>query len=127
VNFQQFDIEHQRTVGRDITACTAVAIAELGRNDHLALAAYAHALDGAVHTGHDLISADGESEWMSAVIGAVELCAVMIRRLGVVEPARVVDRYFRIVTRCIACTYFLVRLGELRDVIGMRSTQSEST
>src|ERR1051325_11246501 len=86
IHLQQFDIEHQRGVGRDDAAGAAGAIAELGRDDQGALAADLHAGHALVPALDHLMRAEWERKRLAAVEGAVELLALLAI---VVEPAGV--------------------------------------
>src|SRR5437660_8021093 len=55
---EQFDIEHQRGVGRNDTGGAACAIAECGRNNQRPLAADFHGSDAFVPAGNHLMLAD---------------------------------------------------------------------
>src|SRR6266568_8312785 len=80
---EQLDLEHQRRVGRDSAREAARAVAELGRDGELALAAHLHALHALVPALDDLAGAELELEGIAAILAGVELLAVG-------EPARVV-------------------------------------
>src|ERR1035437_217846 len=85
----EFDIEEQRRVRRDAGARAARAVAELGRNDERPRAADLHAGDALIPAPNHRAGAELERERLPVIARAVELLAVVIRRLGIVEPSRV--------------------------------------
>src|SRR5438046_9916103 len=87
---QQFDIEHQRSVGRNDAATAAGAVAERGRNDQGALAADFHGGDALVPAGDHLALPDWKLERLLAIDGGVELfplLAVLVEPSGVMHDA----------------------------------------
>src|SRR5262245_50277500 len=81
---QQLHLEDQRGVRRDHPAGTPRAIAEVGGDGQLALAAYFHAGDPLVPALDDMARSQREREGPPVVLARIELGAVL-------EPAGVVD------------------------------------
>src|SRR6478672_1844969 len=84
---QQFDIEHQRGVGRNDAAG---AISQRRRNDQRALAADLHRGDPLIPAGDNLLLPDREFERLIAIDRTVELLAllaVFIEPAGIVHDA----------------------------------------
>src|SRR5581483_3610813 len=91
---EKLDVEHERRVRRDRSAGAARAVPEIGWNDQRPLAAHLHAGHTHVPAADHLPRAKLEGERLPAITRAVEFLAVFVGRLRVVQPARVVDRYF---------------------------------
>src|SRR2546423_6466354 len=72
---EQFDFEDERRVGRNLAAALR-AIAEVGGDDELALAADMHAQDAFVPAGDDRAGADLKRVRLAAINRAFELRAV---------------------------------------------------
>src|SRR5204862_2170470 len=85
---QQLDLEQQRRVGRYHAAGAARAVAERGRDDEDARAAFLHPLHAFVPAADHHAAAELELEWIVAVLARIELGAL---RAVLVEPAGVVD------------------------------------
>src|ERR1700686_5595464 len=83
---EQLHLEDQRGVGRDDPTCALGAVAQLGRNGELALAAHLHGRDAFAPAGDDLALAAGKLEGVAVVARGVEL-------LPVGEPARVMHAH----------------------------------
>src|SRR5262245_34814650 len=86
-NLQEFHFEEQRRIGRDHAAGAARAVAELGRDGELALAADLHACDALVPALDHVALAERKHERLAAVLARVELAAF---RAVVEEPPGVV-------------------------------------
>src|SRR5882672_7717154 len=86
-NFEQLDFENQRGVGRDHAAGAASAVAELGRDGELALAADLHPGHALVPALDHLAAPQRKLEGLAAVLARVEFLA---RLACVEEPAGVV-------------------------------------
>src|SRR5262249_25447634 len=89
-NLQQFDVEDERGVGRDVAAGAAGAVGELRRDDQRARAADFHPGHALVPAGDDAAGAELEVERLAVIARAVELLAVLVGRLRVVQPPGVV-------------------------------------
>src|SRR5205085_6239595 len=86
----ELDVEDERGVGRDRVAVAAAAVGHRRRDHERALAADLHARDAVVPARDRLARADRELEGLSLQLGAVEETPVMLRLVGMVEPAGVV-------------------------------------
>src|SRR5882757_6257349 len=87
---QQFDVEHQRRIGRDGAAGAARAIAQRGRYDQRALAADLHGGDAFVPARDHPLLSDRKLERLVAIHGTVEflaLLAILIKPAGVMHDA----------------------------------------
>src|SRR5439155_26894879 len=73
LHVEQLHIEYQGGVGRNRAAGAGRAIAQVGRNRELALAADAHALHALVPALDHLAAAELKLEWLAAIQAAVEL------------------------------------------------------
>src|SRR3954468_3171042 len=90
-NFEQLDFEEQRGIRRDDAAGAARAVAELGRDRQLALAADLHAGHAFVPAADHVPLAEREHERLAAVLARVELAAFRAVRE---QPAGVVHGDF---------------------------------
>src|SRR6185369_1068759 len=90
-NLEELDFEQQRGVRRNDPAGAARAVAELGRDGELALAADLHAGHALVPALDDVALAEREHERLAAVLARVELAAL---RTVVEQPAGVVHGDF---------------------------------
>src|SRR5436190_22449447 len=87
---EQFDVEHQRCVGRDDAAGAPGAVAQFRRDDQGALAADLHGGDAFVPAGDHLLLTDRKLERFVAIHRAVELLAldaILIEPAGIVHDA----------------------------------------
>src|SRR4029077_18192860 len=89
-HFEELDVEQQRRIGRNRAAGAALAVSELGRNDERARAADFHPGHALVPAANDLPAPQLERERLAMVLRAVELLAVFIGGLRVVQPPGVV-------------------------------------
>src|SRR5437773_952920 len=83
VDCEQLHLEDQRRARRNHAAGAPVAVAEMRRDDELALAAHAHRADAFVPAFDDAAAPDRKHERLAAVVRRIELLAAL-------EPARVV-------------------------------------
>src|SRR5436190_24327755 len=84
VDCEQLHLEDQRRARRHHAAGAPVAVAEMRRDDELALAAHAHRADAFVPAFDDASLADREHQGLAAIDRRVEL-------LSALQPSRVVD------------------------------------
>src|SRR3954469_7709475 len=90
-NFAQLDFEEQRGIRREYASRSARAVAELGRDRQLALAADLHAGHAFVPAADHVPLAEREHERLPAVLARIELAAL---RAVCEQPARVVHGHF---------------------------------
>src|SRR4051794_31566456 len=81
----QVDDEDQRLVGTDDRRRALLAVALVRRDDDLAAAPDAHALDAAVKAGDHLLGSQPEAEGLAAVVAGVELPVVRPRDADVLD------------------------------------------
>src|SRR3978361_1388004 len=90
LHIEQFDVEHQRRVGRNYAAGAARTVAQLRRNDQGALAAHFHGGYALVPAADALPVTDRKFERRVAVDRRVEFLAldpVLIEPAGVMHDA----------------------------------------
>src|SRR4029078_12706788 len=87
----QFDVEHERRIGRNHAARAASAIAQVGRDDQRALPANLHARHALVPTLDHAAPTQREVERLAGVAGAVELAPLLVRFGRVIKPPGVMD------------------------------------
>src|SRR5205809_6924309 len=88
LDFDQFDVEEERRIGRNHSTGALLSVALLRWDDQRTLATHLHAGHAFVPTFDDLPGAQQKGERDVAVHGAVEFLAMAIRGCGVVKPAR---------------------------------------
>src|SRR5690349_16533493 len=81
---EQFDVENQRGVRWDHTACTARSVSQIRRDGEFTLASHLHPLHPFVPALYDSPRAERKRKGLSTIDGAIELFAVF-------QPARIVD------------------------------------
>src|SRR5438477_98719 len=84
VDCEQLHLEDQRRARRDHAAGAPITVAEMRRDDELALSAHAHRADPFVPAFDDASLADREHQRLTAIDRRVEL-------LSALQPSRVVD------------------------------------
>src|SRR5262249_26881711 len=92
-------------------------VAELGGNDQGPCAADLHAGDALIPAADDPSRAEAERKRFAPIARAVELLAMPIRRLGVVQPAGIVDRHVVAGRGGCAAADRRIRDLEARDVV----------
>src|SRR4030095_13794093 len=83
---EQLDLEDQRGAGWDDAARAALAVAEIGRDDQLALAADLHRAHALVPTLDHVAPADGEDQRLAPGVRGGELFSVFQPPRGVPAP-----------------------------------------
>src|SRR5262249_658008 len=89
---EQLDVEHERRMGRDRAAGAARAVAQGGRNHECTRTAYLHAGNALIPTANHHARTELELERLAMIFRTVELLAVFVRGLRVVQPTRVMYR-----------------------------------
>lgn len=90
-HIEQLDIEHECRVRWYDAARAAGTIAEVSWNHERTSAANLHAGDALVPPLDDHARPKAESKWLAPISGAVELLAMLIGSIGVVQPPGVVN------------------------------------
>src|ERR1700689_4032165 len=86
---KQLDVEYQGCARRNDPARATLTVTERRRDDELALTADLHALDALIPALDHLTAAQAKAKRLVAILGAVELLALLVARRRLVQPARV--------------------------------------
>src|SRR4029077_6859807 len=85
-HLEQFDVEHERRIGRNHAARAASAIAHVGRDDQRALPTNLHARDALVPTLDHAAPTQRKVERFAGVAGAVEFAPLLFGFGRVIKP-----------------------------------------
>src|SRR5207249_3414253 len=119
-DLQQLHVEHEGRVRWNRCARAPRAVAEIRRNDERARATDLHAGDPLIPPADHHAGAKPEAERLAAIEGAVELLAMAVRRLAVVQPTGVMDGDVLPGLRVGARPDLGVRYLQARDVVHKR-------